>query len=444
MPPESDPDLHDAPPPATGPDPRTGSGDQPMRHRKASDIVQELFDQAEIEDTGIQQVQQLQHEIRVSLEKINVLNDLYYSIGPYTVTEGDIRKLLVIAESLRGIAHFGERVAMGEAGSDVDGTIETKSAGDLAAGDLVVYRSAVFGPQNLRIVKLYGTTKSGKLLFETEAISMYHDQLPSDMRFLELAPNFMIETVTVPVEVHDPAPDALGVGAGFKDIQSEREQDADFWDGLAAIVKQNRMGGPLNPHLMEDPPDTAVPPPSAPGTDQTLSSSSSQPPGEAAHAATPCLATVGSTAASPATSSATASPATVSPAAPACVSGAEPPPPPRSIFAPRSKQATASGLPHPSKKAPRTGHRSSYVSGLGSVIAPPSFKDSKVSALPAAVAAAMRKPPGGTVLSHPAPINPHKQPVPLDKAPTVAAAPVPPTVLSSQIINVAKQGRRAR
>jgi hypothetical protein len=391
-----------------------------MRHRKASDVVQELFDQAEIEDTGIQQVQQLQHEIRVSLEKINVLNDLYYSIGPYTVTEGDIRKLLVIAESLRGIAHFGERVAMGEAGSDVDGTIETKAAGDLADGDLVVYRSAVFGPQNLRIVKLYGTTKSGKLLFETEAISMYHDQLPSDMRFLELAPNFMIETVTVPVEVHDPAPDALGIGAGFKDIPSEREQDADFWDGLAAIVKQNRMGGPLNPHLMEDLPDTGAPVPSTPGAGQTLSSSSSQPPDDAAHAAA------------------------TSPAAPACVSGAEPPPPPRSIFAPRSKQATASGLPHPSKKAHRTGHRSSYVSGLGSVIAPPNFKDSKVSALPAAVAAAMRKPPGGTVLSHPVPINPHKQPVPLDKTPTVAATPVPPTVLNSQIINVAKQGRRAR
>jgi hypothetical protein len=294
----------------------------------------------------------------------------------------------------------------------------------------------VFGPQNLRIVKLYGTTKSGKLLFETEAISMYHDQLPSDMRFLELAPNFMIETVTAPVEVHDPAPDALGVGAEFKDVPSEREQDADFWDGLAAIVKQNRMGGPLNPHLMEDQPE--------PGGDQTPSSPSVQPqadvPLSGGHTPTAPSCPV-------AVAPGTATPATGGPVAPSDVSRAEPPPP-RSIFAPRSKHATASGLPLPSKKAVRPGHRSSYVSGLGSVIAPPSFKDSKVSALPAAVAAAMRKPPGGTVLSHPTPISPHKQAPATDIAlPGVApgtAGAVSPTVLSKQIVNVAKQGRRGR
>lgn len=215
--------------------------------------------------TPAQQISFLQTEIGAALSKLGILNDLYYGLSAGNVTTEDVRKMLVLAESVRGLTHYAERVAMGQS-TDVDEPATTKKAEDLVDGDLIVYHSALLGPQNLRVLKMLGTTTSGHLLLETESVGLLHEQLPPDMRFLELPRDFLVESVEAPVDTHAADPDIHAIGRRYSDEPTELSDNHYFWQKGAAETGR----GPAREDGAEEPETPPAPSPAPPaGADNT-------------------------------------------------------------------------------------------------------------------------------------------------------------------------------
>lgn len=208
--------------------------------------------------TPAQQITFLQSEIGAALSKLGILNDLFYGLAADDVTTEDVRKLLVLAESVRGLTHYAERVAMKQS-TDVDEPATTKKADDLVDGDLIVYHSALLGPQNLRVLKMLGTTTSGHLLLETESVGLLHEQLPPDMRFLELPRDFLVESVDAPVNTHTADPDIHAIGSRYSDQSTELSDNHEFWERGAAETGRGPSREEPEMHSSEPPGPPARP-----------------------------------------------------------------------------------------------------------------------------------------------------------------------------------------
>lgn len=205
--------------------------------------------------TPAQQITFLRSEIGAALSKLGILNDLFYGLAAGDVTTEDVRKMLVLAESVRGLTHYAERVAMGQS-ADIDEPATTKKAEELVDGDLIVYHSALLGPQNLRVLKMLGTTTSGHLLVETESVGLLHEQLPPDMRFLELPRDFLVESVDIPVNTHAADPDMHAIGRRYSDQPTALSDNHEFWErGAAETGRVPSREGPAT-QISEPPTDT--------------------------------------------------------------------------------------------------------------------------------------------------------------------------------------------
>jgi hypothetical protein len=191
--------------------------------------IRQQIDTLEIERTPLFQLRDLRAEVMLQLEKINILNTMFLSVDPTDIKSADFTNYIALADALKGIANYAERVSMGRPAT-IGSVIQKMPASDLKSGDTVVYRTINLGPQNLKVVKSFGITDSGKYLFEMRSLSPLHGELPVELKFLELAPTHQVELITdKPIEHTEPDINLRNV-SGQNKQDTLLSRDPETWD----------------------------------------------------------------------------------------------------------------------------------------------------------------------------------------------------------------------
>ncbi len=201
---------------------------------------------------AVVQALKLQQEIRDCLGKIDILNDLHFGIGADDLTRENLGKIMSIAESVRGLSNFAEWLTMNtRLPHDID--MAVKPVAELEPGNLIVYQAPLIGPQNLKIIKVFGRTARGHILFETESTSLFRPDLPPEIRFLELAPGTLIEMVTQAGPDDRARIDPHGIGRTYANVPSPTAGNGQMWDEINRMAAEHRVEMSAKPGPAVDP-----------------------------------------------------------------------------------------------------------------------------------------------------------------------------------------------